>query len=32
VPGHVPRQLETSGLERQLRGQPAQLSLLTADA
>jgi putative DNA modification/repair radical SAM protein len=32
IPGHVPRQLETSGLERQLRGQPAQLSLLTADA
>ncbi len=32
APGHVPRQLETSGLERQLRGQPAQLSLLTADA
>jgi putative DNA modification/repair radical SAM protein len=32
VPGHVPRQLETSGMERQLRGQPAQLSLLTADA
>jgi putative DNA modification/repair radical SAM protein len=32
VPGHVPRLLETSGLERQLRGQPAQLSLLTADA
>jgi putative DNA modification/repair radical SAM protein len=32
VPGHVPRQLETSGLERELRGQPAQLSLLTADA
>jgi len=32
MPGHVPRQLETSGLERQLRRQPAQLSLLTADA
>jgi putative DNA modification/repair radical SAM protein len=32
IPGHVPRRLETSGLERQLRGQPAQLSLLTADA
>src|SRR5918994_1277366 len=32
IPGHVPRQLETSGLERQPRGQPAQLSLLTADA
>jgi putative DNA modification/repair radical SAM protein len=32
APGHLPRQLETSGLERQLRGQPAQLSLLTADA
>jgi putative DNA modification/repair radical SAM protein len=32
APGHAPRQLETSGLERQLRGQPAQLSLLTADA
>jgi putative DNA modification/repair radical SAM protein len=32
MPGHVPRQLETSSLERQLRGQPAQLSLLTADA
>jgi putative DNA modification/repair radical SAM protein len=32
IPGHVPQQLETSGLERQLRGQPAQLSLLTADA
>jgi putative DNA modification/repair radical SAM protein len=32
APGHVPRQLETSGLERQLRGPPAQLSLLTADA
>lgn len=32
MPGHVPRQLESSGLEGQLRAPPAQLSLLTADA
>ena len=32
LPGHTPRQLETSGLERQLREQPSQLPLLTADA
>ncbi len=32
MPGHTPRQLESSGLERQLRGQAAQLTLLTADA
>jgi predicted DNA-binding helix-hairpin-helix protein len=32
APGHVPRQLEAAGLERQLRRQPAQMSLLTADA
>jgi putative DNA modification/repair radical SAM protein len=32
APGHIPRQLEASGLEWQLRGQPAQLSLLATDA
>ena len=32
MPGHVPRQLDGSGLERQLRAPPAQLSLLAADA
>jgi putative DNA modification/repair radical SAM protein len=32
APGHTPRQLESSGLERQLRERPAQLSLLTSDA
>jgi putative DNA modification/repair radical SAM protein len=31
IPGHIPRQLESAGLERQLR-QPSQLPLLTADA
>jgi putative DNA modification/repair radical SAM protein len=32
LPGHLPRQLEASSLDRQLRAQPAQLSLLAADA
>jgi putative DNA modification/repair radical SAM protein len=32
LPGHVPRQLEAADFERQLRRQPAQLSLLAADA
>ena len=32
MPGHVPRQLESAGLEQQLRAPPAQLSLLAADA
>ena len=32
MPGHVPRQLESSDLERQLRAPPSQLSLLPADA
>jgi putative DNA modification/repair radical SAM protein len=32
MPGHVPRQLDSSGLERRLRAPPAQLSLLAADA
>ena len=32
APGHVPRQLESSGLEQQLREPPAQMSLLAADA
>jgi putative DNA modification/repair radical SAM protein len=32
IPGHTPRQLESSGLEQQLRGPPSQLSLLSADA
>jgi predicted DNA-binding helix-hairpin-helix protein len=32
LPGHAPRQLDSSGLERQLRGQPSQLSLLSSDA
>jgi putative DNA modification/repair radical SAM protein len=31
IPGHRPRELESSGLEKQLR-QPSQLQLLTADA
>jgi putative DNA modification/repair radical SAM protein len=32
LPGHTPRQLDHPGLEQQLRGRPAQLSLLAADA
>jgi putative DNA modification/repair radical SAM protein len=32
MPAHVPRQLESSGLERQLRAPPSQLSLLDPDA
>jgi putative DNA modification/repair radical SAM protein len=32
VPGHTPRQLDRPGLEQELRGRPAQLPLLTADA
>jgi putative DNA modification/repair radical SAM protein len=31
IPGHRPRELESAGLEKQLR-QPSQLQLLTADA